>query len=82
MALVGSIPGCTDSDDYIGSLALEKGVIDVGLELRWWWDRRANRDHGGEGYKGEGPLSSLLNLLSTDSDLASRSTTFTHDRHT
>ncbi|KAH9982164.1 NO signaling/Golgi transport ligand-binding domain-containing protein [Lactifluus volemus] len=34
MALVDSMPGCTDSDGYIGGLTLEKGIIDVSLEFR------------------------------------------------
>jgi hypothetical protein len=41
MAVVDGIPGCVDSEGYIGGPALEEGVVDVSLKLRGTWNGRA-----------------------------------------
>ena len=33
MAVVDGIPGCVNSEGYIGGPALEEGVVDVSLKL-------------------------------------------------
>lgn len=49
MELVDSMPRSTDSERYVGGLALEKGVIDVSLELcRGWSGRASRRVHEGK----------------------------------